>query len=109
MGYRNVLKGGLMKFVIPSKFQLGGTTINVLKVKQITNQSKECDGMAFYAESKIELDDDEKSSDDYKEYVFFHELVHHIFYQMAEDSMRKNEKITAQFATFLHQAIKTME
>jgi len=94
---------------IPSKFQLGGSTITVDKVKQITGEGLECDGMAFYCKSKIELKEDETFSNDYKEWVFFHELVHHIFGAMDETELRKNEKIVSQFATFLHQAIKTME
>lgn len=98
-----------MKFNIPSKFNLGGSVINIEKVKQITGMGDDCDGMAFYAKSKIELKEDATFSDDYKEYVFFHELVHHIFSAMEENDLRKNEKIVSQFATFLHQSIKTME
>ncbi len=95
--------------MIPDKFQLGGATINVEKVKQITGESSECDGMALYCKSKIELKEDETFSIDYKEYIFYHELVHHIFNAMNENELRKNEKIVSQFATFLHQALKTME
>jgi len=98
-----------MIFIIPKSLQLGGMTITVDKVKQITGEGLECDGMAFYARSKIELKEDETFSSDYKEWVFFHELVHHIFGAMDESELRKNEKIVSQFATFLHQAIKTME
>jgi len=98
-----------MIFSIPSKLQLGGQTIVVEKVKQITGEGTECDGMAFYCKNKIELKQDDGYSADYKEWVFFHELVHHIFNAMAEDDMRKNEKIVNQFATFLQQAIRTME
>ena len=98
-----------MHFNIPKKFQLGGITINVNKVEKITDQTNECDGMAFYAKSLIEIRDDKDFSNDYKEYVFFHELVHHIFGSMEENDLRKDEKIVSQFATFLHQAIRTME
>jgi hypothetical protein len=94
---------------IPSKFQLGGSTVTVEKVKQITGEGLDCDGMAFYCKSKIELKEDETYSNDYKEWAFFHELVHHIFSAMDETELRKNEKIVSQFATFLHQAIKTMK
>jgi len=94
---------------IPSKFQLGGSTITVEKVKQVTGESSGYDGMAFYARGKIELKEDETCSNDYNEYMFFHELVHHIFNAMGEKELKNDEKIVSQFATFLHQAIKTME
>jgi hypothetical protein len=94
---------------IPSKFQLGGSTITVEKVKQITGEGLECDGTAFYCKSKIELKEDVSFSSDYKEWVFFHELIHFIFNVMGEKKLRINEKIVDQFAAFLHQAIKTME
>ena len=98
-----------MKFSIPKKFKLGAITIAVNKVKKITDQTIDCDGMAFYDKSLIELKDNEESSNDYKEYVFFHELVHHIFNVIEEDSLRIDEKIVSRFAIFLHQAIRTME
>jgi hypothetical protein len=95
--------------MIPASFQLGGSKIIVKKVAQITGEGTECDGMAFYCESKIELKEDEKFSEDYKEWVFYHELVHHIFNAMCEDDLRKNEKLVSQFATFLSQAMRTMK
>lgn len=98
-----------MNFKIPKKFQLGGITINVEKVKQISGEGNNVDGKALYANSKIELKEDKEYSNEYKEFVFFHELVHHIFNSLEEYELRKNEKIVSQFATFLHQAIKTME
>lgn len=98
-----------MKFQIPSKLQLGVITINVIKVEKCIDSTSDTDGQAHYAKSLIEVKDDKTYSDDYKEWVFFHELVHHIFNSMEELELRKNEKLVGQFATFLQQAIRTME
>jgi len=98
-----------MKFKIPNKFNLGGTVINVEKVNQISGMGTDCDGMAFYSKSKIELKDDETFSSDYKDWVFWHELVHFIFDNCAEPELRTNEKLVDKVATALHQSIKTME
>ena len=98
-----------MKFRIPSKLQLGATTINVVKVDKCSDTTTDTDGQAFYGKSLIELKKDDTFSDDYKEWVFFHELVHHIFNSMEELELRKNEKLVGQFATFMQQAIRTME
>jgi hypothetical protein len=98
-----------MKFDIPKKLQLGGININIEHVDKCFESGKETDGQALYAQSKIELLKSKEFSDDYKEWVFWHELIHHIFNAMAEDELRKNEKIISQIATFLQQAIRTME
>jgi len=93
-------------FTIPKTFNLGGQKITVKTVKQIGNYNT-CDGMATYNKQLIELLSTNEG--DYKEFVFFHELVHHILNQCGEDKLRVNEKFVNQFATFLHQAIKTMK
>lgn len=91
---------------IPKSFQLAGQTINVYMVENITKQTEDVDGMAFYPECKIEIKNN-KSTNDYKEYVFYHELMHHIFNQIGDVELRTNEKLVSQIATFLHQAIKS--
>lgn len=98
-----------MLFTIPKKFQLGGITINVEKVNQITDESSECDGMAFYCKSKIELKDDNNFSTDYKEYVFWHEYFHHLFNSISREDLRKDENLVNQLAIMQMQAIRTME
>ena len=95
--------------IIPSKFQLGGTTITVEYVDKCSESSSDTDGQALYTKSKIELKKSDECSQDYKEFVFYHELVHHIFYAMSEDDLRKNESIVNRFATLLQQFINTME
>ena len=98
-----------MQFTIPKQLQLGGTTILVKNVDKCSETTNETDGQALYGKSLIELKKSYEWSQDYKDWVFFHELVHHIFYHMCEDDLRKNENIVSRFATFLQQAIKTME
>jgi hypothetical protein len=98
-----------MTFQIPSKFQLGGSTIEVAMVDQITGEGRDIDGMAMYAKRRIELKNDPESTKQYKEWVFFHEVVHHIFNAIGESDMMQNEKLVDQIALLLHQAIVTME
>lgn len=98
-----------MDFKIPAKFQLGGSTITVDMVKQVTGEGSAVDGMAIYAKRKIELRQDTDVPVEYTEFVFFHELLHHIFDAMGENKMRENEKLVNQMALLLHQSIKTME
>jgi hypothetical protein len=97
-----------MDFKIPKQLYLGAQKINVNKVKQITGEEKNILGFAFYSEGKIELKDDPDCSNDYKEYIFFHELTHHILNQMQEEKLRQDEKFISRFAILLHQAIRTM-
>jgi hypothetical protein len=98
-----------MNFIIPSKLQLGGTDIEVKVVEKCSEADCSADGMAYYGQSRIELVHKKEYSQSYKEWVFFHELVHQIFYHMDEDALRSNENLVNRFATFLHQAIKSME
>lgn len=98
-----------MTFQIPSKFKLGGSTIDVAFVDQITGEGSDVDGMAMYARRRIEIKNDSGSTQEYKEWVFFHELVHHVFNALGENELKSNEKIVDQVALLLHQAIVTME
>ena len=93
-------------FKIPKSLVLGGQKIKVTRPKEIAGD-KYCDGMATYQKQLIEV---LRGIDgEYAEFVFIHELVHHILNQMSEERLRGNEKFVNQFATFLHQALKTMK
>jgi len=94
---------------IPNKFQLGGATIKVERVEKCSDTNTDTHGQAVYQGSKIELKQDDSFSDDYREYIFLHELVHLIFDTLMEDELSKNEKLVGQIAELLQQAIKTME
>lgn len=94
-----------MEFQIPKTFELGGQTISI-EFKDMIANTPGMDGQASYGEQLIELKNGMKP--EYTQFVFFHELVHHILSQMGEDKLRGTEKFVNEFATFLHQAIKTM-
>lgn len=98
-----------MKFKIPTTFELGGRTIIVKDVKKCMGCDENVDGQAIYAKGIIELKDTMKSCKEYREFVFFHELVHHIFNHLAYDKLAKNESLVDGFADSLQQVIKTME
>jgi len=101
-----------MKFTIPTSLQLGGMTIEVQHVDKCRDNSIDVDGQARYADGIIEIkkgNETGKFTEQYKQYIFFHELVHHILNSISEEDLRHNEKFVSQFATMLYQAIKTME
>ena len=95
-----------MQFNIPKSFVLGAQKIDV-KYKEFPNGNSNADGFAGYSEQVVELKTNMKN--DYMEFVFFHELVHHILNQTGDEELRIDEKFVNRFATFLHQAIKTMK
>lgn len=95
-----------MNFKIPKKLSLGGREIEV-KLVDVISKDLSIDGQARYAEQDILLQKGNKK--EYTDFVFFHELTHHILDQMGERKLRGDERFVNLFATFLHQAVKTME
>jgi len=95
-----------MNFRIPSNFMLGGRKITV-KHADVIDGDLTIDGQAIYSAQEIVLQNGHKK--EYIEFVFFHELTHHILDQMGERKLRGDERFINLFSTFLHQAIKTME
>jgi len=91
---------------IPKTFMLGGQTITVETKDKIDN-NPDIDGQAMYSAGKILILS--KLKGDYRDFVFIHELIHHILNSMNEDKLKKNEKFVDLFATFLHQYMKTAE
>lgn len=98
-----------MKFKIPLQFNLGCRTIKVISVSKCSGCDDQVDGQAVYARGVIELKDTTKLDKEYRYFVFFHELVHHIFNFLAYDKLAKDEALADRFADALYQAIKTME
>ena len=43
------------------------------------------------------------------EHVFFHELLHAIFYKLGRNQLKDDEELVEQMAGLLHQAFKTAE
>jgi Zn-dependent peptidase ImmA (M78 family) len=95
-----------MLFEIPKKLTLGAQTIDV-KLVDLVSGTTGLDGEARYSNQSIEIRKGMKK--EYSEFVFFHELVHHILSQTGDDALRTDEKFVNRFSTFLHQAIKTMK
>lgn len=96
------------KNLIPSSFELGGTTY---KVEQVDNLL-EGDNVAFinFPTSTVRIANQFKGSTcsaSYKEVSFYHELVHGILDTMGQSELSSDEVFVEGFANLLHQYIKT--
>lgn len=94
---------------IPKEFQLFGQTIKV-KFNNKKCGDREAYGSLTFVENKILLAtefDGEKIQKDRQERTFFHELCHAILDNMNEHDLSKDEKFVHNFASLLHQALKT--
>lgn len=98
-----------MKFKIPKQFDLIGRTIKVRNVERCMDCDSSVDGQAIYSNGIIELKISRDQCEEYKEFVFFHELVHHLLNAIAYDKLTKDETFTDRLAGVLYQAIKTMK
>jgi hypothetical protein len=94
---------------IPKKFKLHGFDIDVEFSDTLRNKTDR-DGESRYRENKIILHSNKDGvyTNQMREQVFLHELVHHILYHMYEDD-QKDEKFVECFSFLLHQALETME
>lgn len=96
---------------IPKTFELMGTKIEVVEDADIM-QNDDAMGMAVYRMDKIKIAPNVPSrfmSQDQKEHVFLHELMHWIFYKLNKDDLRKDEDLVDMISDLLHQAIKSAE
>ena len=96
---------------IPKKFKLGGMEITVEYDPELLAR-EDAQGAAVYRKNKIIIQpsvESQKRSKKQLEHVFLHELVHYILDTMGEHELRTNERHVDLFATFLHQALTTME
>ena len=94
--------------MIPILVQLGGSTIQVLKVDNGINGNKvgECSLTASTIKITTECNN-KPTSNDYQEASYYHELVHGILQTMGEFDKDSDERFVEGFANLLHQAIKT--
>lgn len=97
-----------MEFKIPSKYTIGG--------QDVTIEHVESDGEDYgnYTHSMGRLRICNKTgeipqSETSKLNTFFHELTHSILRTMGEYELNDNEKFVNCFASFLTEAIRTME
>lgn len=96
-----------MDFRIPTSFSIGGELFTVSFVENCTEKDSAVDGQAAYSRGKIEIKTNPKETEEYKEFVFLHELVHVLCYAIEEDKLRTNEAFTSRLARALHQVVKT--
>lgn len=91
---------------IPSRYNVGGTTIEVKMVERCDNN---CVGMSFTCSGKIEIADkynkDDKQSESSKKNTFYHEMLHTILDTMGEDELNNNEKFVSCLSSFLTEAM----
>jgi len=97
-----------MKFKIPSQFQLGPHHIKVKEVDICTGCDGNTVGLTRYAQNMIELKTG-KWDRDYKEFVFFHEVMHHVLTHTGYAKLSVDEAFCDRVGAALLQVIKTME
>ena len=86
-----------------------GTKIEVVEDVNIL-QNDDVQGLAVYRLDKIKIAPNTPSyfiSQDQKEHIFLHELMHWIFYKLNKDDLRKDEDLVDMVSDLLHQAIKS--
>jgi len=96
----------MSKFKLPSKFQLGGQTINILLKDNMS--TTDAHGLCRYDAGEIWFDSNIKP-DDLKGITFYHELMHMLLNTLGQDAMRDNEGLVDSIGNLLWQAHKTME
>lgn len=99
-----------MDIKIPSKYRIGGQEVNIkfvdsIKDSQDLGQLTLAAGEILIAENFNGF----KQSKSSEENTFIHELVHSILETMGELELSHNEKFVCCFASFLTEAIRTME
>lgn len=98
-----------MKFKIPKSFDMGPQRISVIFVDECKAKGVKAHGSWNYRKGIIELEKNEKVSQEFIEKTFFHELTHCILNNIAEDSLNDNEALVDRIAGSFYQFIKTME
>jgi endonuclease V-like protein UPF0215 family len=89
--------------MIPDKVKIGGITYAVKMTNKPDRHDKDIDGNINYSECIINVSNGFNESDDYKEYVLTHEIVHGIFNLMA---IEKNEELVEKIGKGLYAVIK---
>ena len=96
----------MSKFKLPSKFELGGQTINIILKDGMS--TTDAHGLCRYDAGEIWFDSNIKP-DDLKGITFYHELMHMLLNTLGQDAMRDNEGLVDSIGNLLWQAHKTME
>ncbi len=92
---------------IPSKYQVGGATIEVRIVDRCEDNSigiaKVCAG---YIEIANKYNKDDVQSDECKVNTFYHEMTHTILDTMGYNELSQDEKFVSSFSSFLTEAMR---
>ena len=99
-----------MKFNIPKKLKVGGIDYTV-EFKEHLGINDSCYGL-HYDDGKIEIatqSGGRKTSESVRRQTFFHELTHAILAGMGNYDLNRDEVFVNTFASFLTQAIDSME
>lgn len=98
-----------MKFEIPSQFIMGGVEHQVTIQKTVGDN---CDFGQWDNVGKITLAEmvgADKVSLSRQKQTFWHELVHSILSTMRKEELNNDESFVNTFASFLHEAVETMQ
>lgn len=88
---------------IPTTFELGGIQWKVVERKRLKGRLGDCDAEKAQIQLLASL------PQEVKEQTFCHELTHAIVVAMGHNTDTHDEVFTDAFATFLHQALKSMK
>lgn len=92
---------------IPSKYQVGGTTIEVKMVERCENNNAGCSLLTSgYIEIADKFNKCDVQSEDSKRNTFFHELTHTILAHMGYHELSEDEKFVSSFSGFLTESMK---
>jgi len=93
--------------LIPKKIMLAGMTIEVIFDKTLW-ATKRVVAEARYNEQLIVIDPTVLTREGIIQ-TYYHELLHHIFFILNEDTLRTNEKLVDTIAHLVHQAAQSTE
>lgn len=95
--------------MIPKRFKLFGQTIEVEYDNELYLKHNKL-GLADLDKNKIFVSPSKEPHGEEQEWQsFWHEVIHHIFFKMGEDSLYKDERIVDLLGSLIHQATTTME
>lgn len=104
---------GKVKGSIPRAFTLFGQKYTIDQHSEIIDKNPDVDGQITYGTNQISIrtinDRREWLSEDYKQMVFWHEVIHAILHNIQEDELNSNEKFVSLMGNSLHQVVKSME
>ena len=94
-----------MKFFVPKTTRLFNRKIAVNYIKNLKdNEQNKLDGLAFFLENLILLDNDLNKHE--KELTYLHELVHFILF-LLKDNLTYNEGLVNRISSCIHQYLRT--